>query len=102
MMRLLSGRVCTYSDGGGLYMTGNQVDTKGGGVRPAIWIDISPKKENDTTTPSAPENETQDKGLFIENINGDIVTCYITTEKITGETQTKAVISDKNYVAAIC
>jgi hypothetical protein len=39
----LSGRVCTYGDGGGgLYMTGNQVTTADGcGVRPAIWIDIT-------------------------------------------------------------
>jgi len=44
----LSGRVCTYGDGGGgLYMTGNQVTTaEGCGVRPAIWIDITPKTES--------------------------------------------------------
>ncbi|MDR1464296.1 MAG: DUF6273 domain-containing protein [Oscillospiraceae bacterium] len=40
----LSGRVCTYS-GGGLYMTGNSVVTPDGvGVRPAIWVDITPEQ----------------------------------------------------------
>jgi hypothetical protein len=39
----LSGRVCTYSDGG-LYMTGNYVISPNPGVRPAIWVDNSPEE----------------------------------------------------------
>jgi hypothetical protein len=44
----LTGRVCTYADGGGLYMTGNQNHTAdGAAVRPAIWVDITPEDESD-------------------------------------------------------
>ena len=49
-----TGYVCTYT-GGGLYMTGNQADSTGVAVRPAIWVDLS--KEAD---PAA--QETFDSG----------------------------------------
>ena len=39
-----TGYVCTYGDtNGGLYMTGNQADSTGVAVRPAIWVDLSDK-----------------------------------------------------------
>jgi predicted small lipoprotein YifL len=43
----LSGRVCTYAIGGGLYMTGNQNHTAdGAAVRPAIWVDITSAEDS--------------------------------------------------------
>ena len=49
---------------------------------------------NDTSEPGA-----AGKGLYIENRReGGSITCYITTEKVTGETQAKTIISEKRYV----
>ena len=49
-----TGYVCTYT-GGGLYMTGNQADSTGIAVRPAIWVDLSGELAN-----SAPDADQQD------------------------------------------
>jgi hypothetical protein len=92
----LSGRVCTYGDGGGgLYMTGNQVTTADGcGVRPAIWIDIAPEGKNsganseqtgngaaliDAGVTKMLENDAEDY-MFAGSTNGYDVAIAVSTE----------------------
>ena len=64
----LSGRVCTYASGGGLYMTGNQNHTAdGAAVRPAIWVDITPEDENGGTAATASADGTSTFDAWPDN-----------------------------------
>jgi len=71
------GYVCTYADGG-LYMTGNQVDSTGVAVRPAIWVDISGEwdtpvtdAQSEITAPGASGSAKGSHELFdIEELAG--------------------------------